>query len=73
MHRDIKLENVLVISDSIVKLSDFGSCIHTLAKRRKSIVGTYSNISPEMLQKKEYDNTVDIWALGILIYELLFK
>lgn len=75
VHRDIKLENVLCMDADLsqpvqVKLADFGSSA-TVTSRRKllcSTVGTGYYLAPEILQEKEYDNAVDMWALGVLFY-----
>lgn len=69
-HRDIKPENI-IIWDGMIKICDFGwaaNCQNTL---RNTFCGTYDYISPEVLAKKEHSIEVDIWAIGILTYELL--
>jgi len=38
---------------------------------RKTICGTYEYMSPEMIQNRSYDCKIDIWALGILLFELI--
>lgn len=72
-HRDLKLENILVDADGYIKIIDYG-----LAKMLKeendisnSFCGTPEYLAPEMIKGKGHDKTVDWWALGILIYEML--
>lgn len=72
IHRDIKPENILIGPNNQVKLTDFGwSIINPYGTRRKTLCGTIDYLSPELITSKEYDQTVDIWALGVLMYELL--
>lgn len=53
MHRDIKLENVLLDKFYQPKLSDFGWCVHS-RNSRKTFCGTVEYFSPEMIRKQEY-------------------
>lgn len=72
IHRDIKPENILIGPNNQIKLTDFGwSIINPYGTRRKTLCGTIDYLSPELITSKEYDHTVDVWALGILMYELL--
>lgn len=72
IHRDIKPENILIGFDNVVKLTDFGwSIISPKGIKRKTLCGTIDYLSPEIITSREYDDTVDVWALGILIYELI--
>ncbi|EGR34166.1 protein kinase domain protein [Ichthyophthirius multifiliis] len=72
IHRDIKLENIM-LTNGVLKLCDFG---YTTAfqedQMRKTFCGTLDYASPEMVEGKEYDNSVDAWSIGILTYELIF-
>ncbi|ODV63515.1 aurora family serine/threonine-protein kinase [Ascoidea rubescens DSM 1968] len=71
IHRDIKPENILLGFDNIIKLSDFGWSVHAPSLKRSTMCGTLDYLSPEMIESKDHNEKVDIWALGILMYELL--
>lgn len=68
IHRDLKPENLLLNERGEIKLADFGWATY---KFGSSVVGSVHYNSPEMLRYKKYDFKADVWALGILIYELL--
>ena len=70
IHRDIKPENLLN-QDGVIKLSDFGWSTHTPDNRRKTMCGTLDYLPPEMVYKKAYDHTIDIWSVGILAFEFV--
>eukprot|EP00484_Ammonia_sp_Unknown_P020724 CAMPEP_0197025382 /NCGR_PEP_ID=MMETSP1384-20130603/5750_1 /TAXON_ID=29189 /ORGANISM="Ammonia sp." /LENGTH=325 /DNA_ID=CAMNT_0042453909 /DNA_START=19 /DNA_END=995 /DNA_ORIENTATION=- len=71
IHRDIKPENLLFDDDDNIKLADFGWGVHAPDNRRMTMCGTLDYIPPEMIDKKKHDPTVDVWALGVLMYEFL--
>ncbi|GMM37645.1 aurora kinase [Saccharomycopsis crataegensis] len=72
IHRDIKPENILLGFDNIIKISDFGWSVHAPSSKRTTMCGTLDYLPPEMVESKEhYDEKIDVWALGILMYELL--
>lgn len=71
IHRDIKPENCLLGSSGQLKLCDFGWAVYAPSSRRKTMCGTLDYLPPEMIHAQNYDHSVDIWAFGILVYELL--
>ena len=72
IHRDIKPENLLIGNNGQLKLTDFGGSNYLESGNvRYTTCGTQIYHSPEMLLKKGYDTRVDIWAIGILIFELM--
>ena len=72
MHRDIKPENILVTSNMQAKLSDFGwSNYIQPGDKRNSICGTPIYLAPEMITRIGHDEKVDIWSIGVLLFELL--
>ncbi|KAL9092064.1 MAG: hypothetical protein Q9159_001063 [Coniocarpon cinnabarinum] len=75
MHRDIKPENILVGIHGEVKISDFGWSVHAPNNRRNTMCGTLDYLPPEMLKPGNQDNfyshRVDLWSLGVLMYEFL--
>ena len=71
IHRDIKPENILLDENGRCKLADFGWSNYVLDGERKTFCGTPEYLAPEMVNKKGHDTSVDIWALGVLLFELL--
>lgn len=73
IHRDIKDDNIFVDPDNSYKLGDFGvSKMLNDRSRAESMKGTPNYIAPEVyLGKEKYDNTVDLYSLGIVMYRLL--
>ena len=72
VHRDIKPENLLLDEDMRIKLCDYGcACYFTSDSKLKTYCGTPDYVSPEMLRKVGYDEKIDIWALGVLLFEML--
>ena len=71
VHRDIKPENILVNLGKI-KLCDFGWSCETNLNNRKTFCGTFEYMAPEIINELPYGKPVDIWALGILLYEFYF-
>uniref|UniRef100_A0A383VWV5 non-specific serine/threonine protein kinase n=1 Tax=Tetradesmus obliquus TaxID=3088 RepID=A0A383VWV5_TETOB len=72
IHRDMKPQNILIGSGGTVKLCDFGfaramSC-NTMVLT--SIKGTPLYMAPELVQEQPYNHTVDLWSLGVILYEL---
>ena len=72
IHRDIKPENLLLDENFNIKLCDFGwSCKAMEFDIRTSICGTYEYMSPEIVVDQKHGFKVDIWCLGIMLYEFL--
>ena len=74
IHRDVKPQNILYDTHGMIKLMDFG--ISKLAEssvrtRTSEVLGTPYYISPEMIRKKEIGEQTDVYALGVVLYELL--
>jgi len=74
VHRDIKLENILMDENSNIKLIDFGSAAYIKSGPFDVFVGTIDYAAPEVLAGKPYRGTEqDVWALGILLYTIIYK
>ena len=70
VHRDIKPENILLDKDNNVKLCDFGWCVDMNGGERTTFCGTYEYMAPEIVMDEPYDKSIDVWALGVLLYEM---
>jgi serine/threonine-protein kinase len=72
LHRDLKPENVLLSDDGKVKLSDFGLARPISAQTQTgAVVGTVAYLSPELVSRGVADARSDIYAAGIMLFELL--
>ncbi|CAJ1372004.1 unnamed protein product [Effrenium voratum] len=72
IHRDLKPENILLTGDMIVKIADFGwAAKATQTDMRSTFCGTLCMLAPEMIAGKKYDAKVDVWAIGVLLFEML--
>ncbi|KAL8666799.1 MAG: hypothetical protein Q9168_007400 [Polycauliona sp. 1 TL-2023] len=74
VHRDIKDENIILDGENKVKVIDFGSAAYIKNGPFDVFVGTIDYAAPEVLQGKSYrGKEQDVWALGILLYTLVYK
>ena len=74
IHRDLKIGNLFLDEKMVLKVGDFGLAAKLFDKKEKrfSICGTPNYIAPETLLKKGHSFEVDIWALGVIMFRLLF-
>ena len=73
-HRDIKLENILITKDEIIKIIDFGFAVKTDKETYQNLFcGSPSYMAPEIVKKEQYiAQFSDIWSLGVLLYSMLY-
>ncbi len=72
IHRDIKLLNILIAKDLTIKITDFGlsKTLETYRAVYGSHVGTPVYMAPELSNDSAYNNKIDIWSVGVTIYQL---
>ncbi|WP_455355546.1 Stk1 family PASTA domain-containing Ser/Thr kinase [Streptomyces sp. SYSU K217416] len=73
VHRDMKPENVLIGDDGRVKVADFGlvRAVDTVTSTTGSVLGTVSYLAPEQIESGAADPRVDVYACGVVLYEML--
>lgn len=75
LHRDLKVQNIFLMLDGMVKIGDFGIAKQLAqatggVRKANTVLGTPYYISPELCQGLEYDSKSDIWSLGCILYEM---
>ncbi|MGW7319250.1 Stk1 family PASTA domain-containing Ser/Thr kinase [Streptomyces sp. NPDC054854] len=73
VHRDMKPENVLIGDDGRVKVADFGlvRSVGSVTNTTGSVLGTVSYLAPEQIENGITDTRVDVYACGVVLYEML--
>jgi len=74
VHRDIKSQNIMITGSNLVKIMDFGLAKlagQSILTKMGAIVGTINYMSPEQTWGDEIDHRTDLWALGVVFYEML--
>jgi eukaryotic-like serine/threonine-protein kinase len=76
IHRDIKPENIIISAQGVPKITDFGIARfrkHLKGKRPSSLVGSSRFMAPEQILRREQDHRIDIYQLGVVLFELLTR
>uniref|UniRef100_A0A4W5NE82 protein kinase C n=1 Tax=Hucho hucho TaxID=62062 RepID=A0A4W5NE82_9TELE len=73
LYRDLKLDNVLLDHEGHIKLTDYGMCKEGIrpGDTTSTFCGTPNYIAPEILRGEDYGFSVDWWALGVLMFEMM--
>ena len=70
IHRDIKSDNLFLCKSNVLKIGDLGIA-KAIEKSAFTVCGTHHYMAPEIHKKEEYDMKADIWAAGVVLYELI--
>lgn len=73
LHRDVKTQNIFLTQDNVCKLGDFGIArtLNNTYDQASTFVGTPYYLSPELILERPYDHMSDVWAAGVVLYELM--
>lgn len=73
VYRDLKLDNILLTTKGHIKIADYGLCKENMwhGVNTGTFCGTPDFMAPEIVAGKQYDRSVDWWALGVLIFQML--
>jgi serine/threonine protein kinase len=73
IHRDIKPDNMTIDSNGFIKLTDFGVSIYEKNCKSNFCSGTPSYMAPEIIFNTEYSYQSDLYSLGVILFEYIFR